>query len=445
MKFKARWYQSHIIDAIENNGFRKVLAILGRRGGKDITAWNIAIRQCKTKVCLVLYALPTYSQGRKCIFDAIASDGTRFIDYIEPEWIHSINSSEMKIRFKNNSILQIIGADSYNTSLVGTNCYGLVLSEACLMDLDNVYAYARPILAANGGWCLIVSTPRGKNALYRLWEFAKDDPGWFVMKMGVDETKHIPADVIAQEQAQMDPGLFAQEYLVSFEKGQVGLIWGDVLDKLKQDGRHTICNHDPSALTHVVMDIGWNDATAIIWFQTYGDGQVIKIIDYFESDHRGLDFYVDKVLSKPYRRGTVFYPHDIKVHEFGNYGRTRLSMAQEMGLDGETLEQMDKEVSIDITLATFSKIWIDERNCQRLIDALENYRREWDDKNSIYKKDTVRNFAAHGSDALRYMVQAVNLLAPSTSAAEFDKAKQQALYGNTFNHRATIASFGRRF
>lgn len=157
--FKPRWYQDEMMDAIENKGYRKVLAILGRRSGKDFAAWQMAIRQCLKKTCMVMYALPTYSQARKVIFDAISITGVRFLAYCPKALVEGINSSEMKIRFKNGSILQLIGADSYNSSLVGTNPYAIILSEASLMDLKNVYSFARPILAANGGWILILSTP----------------------------------------------------------------------------------------------------------------------------------------------------------------------------------------------------------------------------------------------------------------------------------------------
>ena len=135
-KFIPRWYQESIYDAIENAKYRKVLAILPRRSGKDITAWNLALRQCLRRVCLVYYCLPTFSQARRAIWDAIAIDGSKFLDYIPKALVENINQAEMKIRFKNGSILQCLGADTYNTSLVGTNPYAVILSEFALMSSE---------------------------------------------------------------------------------------------------------------------------------------------------------------------------------------------------------------------------------------------------------------------------------------------------------------------
>src|SRR5690606_40508809 len=105
-KFSLRWYQEEVWDAIESDGYRRVLYIAPRRAGKDILGWNMAIRQCIKKTCLVFYVLPTYSQARKAIFDAIAIAGTKFLDFLPSPLVESINQSEMKIRFKNGSLLQ---------------------------------------------------------------------------------------------------------------------------------------------------------------------------------------------------------------------------------------------------------------------------------------------------------------------------------------------------
>src|ERR1017187_6417563 len=85
-RFQPRPYQREIFDAIDQ-GYRKLVIVLPRRAGKDLTAWNIAIRQCIKKVCLVQYLLPTFGQARRCIFEAIDIDGNKFLDYIPPRLI----------------------------------------------------------------------------------------------------------------------------------------------------------------------------------------------------------------------------------------------------------------------------------------------------------------------------------------------------------------------
>lgn len=158
--FVPREYQLDVWDALEKKGYRKLLLLWARRAGKDITAWNLAIRQCLDKVCVVYYALPTYNHARRVIWEGIAIDGKKFLDFCPKELVAGFNASQLKITFTNGSILCLIGAASFDNNTIGTNVYGLVLSEAALMDnLDDVWGFFRPIIAANGGWILIQSTP----------------------------------------------------------------------------------------------------------------------------------------------------------------------------------------------------------------------------------------------------------------------------------------------
>ena len=126
LKFIPRDYQLPIIDAIENKGYKKVVAVLPRRAGKDITAFNLAIRRCLQSPSTVYMIYPTYSQGRKIIWDAIDNDGRRILEYYLPkELIHSINDQQMKIRLKNSSLLQVLGSENAD-ALVGTNCHAAI-------------------------------------------------------------------------------------------------------------------------------------------------------------------------------------------------------------------------------------------------------------------------------------------------------------------------------
>src|ERR1700679_2321267 len=93
-KFVPREYQKPILDAIENKGYKRVIAIMPRRAGKDIVAFNLCIRQCLKKVCVVYYIFPTFAQAKRVIWDSLTNSGDRFLDYIPKELIESTNSQE---------------------------------------------------------------------------------------------------------------------------------------------------------------------------------------------------------------------------------------------------------------------------------------------------------------------------------------------------------------
>lgn len=429
-KFLPRWYQAPLWDAIENVGYRKVLAVMPRRSGKDITFWNEAIRQCLKRVCLGYYALPTYGQARKVIWDAISSEGIKFLDYIPEEAIEAINHSEMKIRFKNGSLLQCIGGDSYETSLVGTNPYFIVFSEYARMT-PKAYEFARPILAANGGWCAMISTPFGMNHMWHLFKVAQELDDWYVLHMKTSEIKHISEEVLAQERAQMSPELFAQEYECDFSRGVEGSYYGRNLEDLRQAGQICHVPYDPGLLVHIATDIGVNDATTIIWFQVAGEGAVIRIIDCYSNTGLGLDHYAQIIQNKRYRYGKMFAPHDIAVREWGGGAVSRYEKARQLGIEFICLPQSDLHDGIETVWTHFPKFWIDETKCKSLLDALENYRREFDEEKNIYKSKPIHNWASNYADALRYMCLSLHKTNKGMTSEEFERKKAEALYGNS--------------
>src|SRR5665213_1700315 len=121
--FKPRDYQKPVFDAVFNKGYRKIFIVNPRRSGKDQLGWHIAIEIAFDKTCLIYYCLTTLGHARKVIWDGLDFDGNKLLDYIPEEYIAKKNEAAMKIVLKNNSIIQLIGAESYDTALVGTNPY----------------------------------------------------------------------------------------------------------------------------------------------------------------------------------------------------------------------------------------------------------------------------------------------------------------------------------
>jgi len=431
-KFMLRDYQIPIFDAIENKGYRKVIVVLPRRSGKDITLWNLAIRQCLKRVCLVHYVLPTYGQANRAIFSAISSTGERFIDYIPQKLVKSINTSDMKVVFKNNSVLQCVAGDTHNVSIRGTNPYMVILSEYAYMDGD-VYNTVSPILAGNGGIVVMASTPHGKNHFWQQYMIAKEMPDWFVYHRTVHDTHHIDEDDLESERKRMSPELFSQEYLCSFERGVSGAVFGYCLSELKKKNQITNVAYEPGLLVHCAIDIGLTkgNETTIIWFQTAGDGAVIRIIDCYSNKNLGLDHYVEIMQRKPYwgRMGKYFAPHDLAVREWGGGAVTRYEKARQLGIQFTILQQIDLEDGIENTMTHFPKFWIDQTNCKSLVDALENYYREWDEQKQVYKRKPVHNWASNYADALRYLAQSIHLTSNGITSEEFDKKRLEALMG----------------
>lgn len=211
--FRPRPYQKQPLDALFNKGYKRMLLVWPRRGGKDVTSWNIIIRAALTKVGVYFYCAPTYSQGRKIIWDSITNHAVKFLDYLPKELIDRKNDQQMKLHLKNGSLIQIIGSDSYDNSIVGSNPQGIIFTEWALSD-ERAWQFARPILMANDGWAIFNSTPRGKNHLWAMYQLALHSPQWFCQKLTIEDTGHIDIETIQRERAsgEMSEDLIQQEY-----------------------------------------------------------------------------------------------------------------------------------------------------------------------------------------------------------------------------------------
>ena len=427
-RFKPREYQLPILDAIENKGYKRVLAILPRRAGKDITAWNLCIRQCLRKICVVYYIFPTYSQAKKVIWDSVTNSGERILDYIPNEVIDSKNGQEMKIRFRNGSLLQLVGSDNYD-SLMGTNPQLCVFSEYALQD-PRAYQYIRPILAANDGIALFISTPRGKNHLWELYEIARQNPNWYCLKLTVEDTMHIPLSEIEKDRAEglISDDLIQQEYYTSFTMGVEGSYYAKYLDRMRVRGQIGMVPWESSFKVHTAWDIGTRDSTTIIFFQVVG--QIIRIIDCYEKSKEGLEHYVKILESKPYSYGKHICPHDMAVLEFGS-GITRIEKARQLGVKFTMANNVLVEDGIEAVRSALGKIWIDEVTCLPLIKALENYRQEFDVKRKVYKSQPLHDWSSHFSDAMRYLCVSLPKTADGLTQADIDRQRNEALYGNS--------------
>jgi phage terminase large subunit len=423
-KFKPRNFQLPLCDALENKGFKKLLAIWPRRAGKDLCAWNLMIRQAVRKVGVYMYCLPTFRQAKLVIFDNITNDQFKMIDFIPKELIKAINSQELKITLSNGSIIQLIGSDSYDTSLVGTNPRMVVFSEYALAD-PRAYHFVRPILNANGGTMIILSTPRGKNGLWELYNIARNSPDWFCNKLTLEDTKHISWEDIQKEieSGEISQDLAMQEYFCSFDQGVEGSFYAKYIDASRVAGRVSTVPWEPAFKVDTAWDIGVRDSTCIIFFQRIGT--TIRIIDCYEKSKEGLEHYVKVLEMKPYSYGKHWAPHDIAVKEFGS-GLTRLEKAKQLGIKFETrdggkssaLPNISIEDGIEAVRSKLPLMYFDEMATKPLVRALENYRQEWDSKKKIYKSAPLHDNASHFSDAMRYLVLSLSRCRDEQSTAE---------------------------
>ncbi|EMU5527362.1 TPA: hypothetical protein MBF27_003537 [Klebsiella pneumoniae] len=380
-----------------------------RRYGKDDFSLHMTACKAFERVGNYAHSLPQANQVRKAIWKAInPRTGRLRIDEAFPhELRRKTLDNEMMIEFINGSTWQAFGSDNYG-ALIGSGHVGIVFSEWALSN-PSAWAYLRPILADNGGWAFFVSTPRGKNHFYKMFQGGLKDPeNWFCDHLSADITGHIPPETLAQELREMQAergeeeglALFNQEYMCDWNAAVPGAYYSSILVGLEKAGQIGNVPWDPQYEVYTSWDLGIGDATAI-WFYQF-IGKEVRVIDYYESSGVGLEHYVKILREKPYTYAERhFFPHDVRARELST-GASREETLGKLGIRCKVLPATSVDDGISEVRMMLRSCWFDKTKCEKGLEALGQYQKEWDDTRKMYKPTPLHNWTSHGADSFRY-------------------------------------------
>jgi hypothetical protein len=411
----------YVDGSIISKRFRRMILVWHRRAGKDINTWQMFLLCAVLQPGVYYYMLPTIAQGRKAIFDTIANDGTKFIDYLPKQlYLNGVgwNKQEMKIEIdlgevngvKRTSIIQILGSDNYDR-IVGTNPKGIVFSEFALCN-PVAWDFFRPILRANNGFAWFISTPRGKNHFFHLVERAKElVNSWFVSIKTIDDTKIVVSKEQYLEEIEegMEEAKARQEYYCDFNAPVKGTYYSDLINKVYDDGRYEVFFPNKSKPCFIAFDIGMNDTTCLTFWQETEDG--FDIIDFYENNGEALDHYVKYIqkweITNEIFVSELYFPHDMAVNEFAG-GKKRIEVAKTAMPDKRCfiLDKTPIQEGIDCVRRVLGYCRFRKKeknkNILRLLDSLANYRKVFNDKTQQYNETPLHDWASNPADSFRY-------------------------------------------
>ena len=429
--FVPRPYQLGLCKAFEK-GYKKMIAVWPRRAGKDLVAFNLTIRAALQRVGVFYYLLPTAVQARRVLFDGITSEGKRMLDFIPKEVVESINIQQMKITLKNNSQITFVGSENFD-GLRGTNPLGIVFSEAAFSH-PQAYPVLRPILLANDGWVIFISTPFGENSFHTLFQIAQDNPKeWYSCLLTVDDTEHISLEEVRREidTGEISEDLAEQEYFCRFNLGAVGTYYGKYLNNMELNNQIGVTDWQPNYPVHSVWDLGMRDSTSILMFQVIKNS--IHIIDMYQNSGVGLEHYINVLQAKQYTWGRHIAPHDISVRDFTGGGITRYEKAAQLGVRFTIAPKLSIIDGIESVRTTLPRMYIDKQRCKLLISAIRDYRKEYDSKLKVYKNRPLHDHNSHACDALRYLCISLPKLRVGLTSEQIDRNYKSAMYGEKSN------------
>lgn len=211
----------------------------------------------------------------------------------------------------------------------------------------------------------------------------------------------------------------------AFEASNEGLYYGKHLTEARQGGRVRSVYYDANVPVHTAWDLGYNDSTAIWFFQECG--QEIHLLEYYENSGEALTHYLNYLKSKPYTYGKHLVPHDASVHEYST-GLSRTEVARNHGVHFTIVADIGINEGIDAVRNLLNRCWFDETKCVKGISALESYKKEWNDRHGCWSSRPLHNFASHGADAFRMLAVGISkLTSKGLSSEEWKRLRNEYL------------------
>lgn len=382
-----------------------MVLVCHRRFGKTVLGVNI---NQQTALMATLerprcaYIGPTYTQGKTNAWDYMQH-------YARPVPAVAFNQSELRVDYPNGGQCRIFGADNPD-SLRGNYFDRVVLDEFGMHPGKTFSEVIGPTLVDRGGSALFLGTPNGKNQFYDIAQFAQKqvqdgNREWYFAEYKASETGLLDAAYLKQQRQVMTQDEYDQEFECSFEASVKGAIYAKELALLRDQNRIGVVPYDPALPVDTDWDLGVGDATAIWFSQSLRTGEV-RLIDYYEASGEGFPHYVNILNSKGYVYGKHWAPHDIMVREMGT-GKSRLDVAASFGLrfqvtpriHGQAGEEIEE--GINAARMLLARCFFDAGKCRAGLDALMNYRRDYNKTMREFKATPVHDKASHAADAFR--------------------------------------------
>lgn len=228
---------------------------IGRRGGKT----TLAVEEMKclgfAKESRICYVAPTYQQARDIAWEALKKELLSIST--------SINESRLEIRVKTQdgkeSIYLLRGWESIET-LRGQAFDFIVLDEVAMMR--NFWMQwqevIRPTLSDRKGQALFISTPKGFNHFYDLYNLENTDEDFKSFHFTTYDNPFIPKEEIDKARLEVTEDRFAQEYLADFRKTE-GLVYKEFSRE-----KH-LYNEDIDGYEHLgAVDFGFTHPCAVL-------------------------------------------------------------------------------------------------------------------------------------------------------------------------------------
>lgn len=185
--------------------FRVIMA--GRRFGKSYLCVSKCIYELLKPKIEIAYITPTFDLGREFFNDIVS--------FLPPAIVKSANKTNLRIELRNGSFIKFISGNEMEKQLRGKKFHFVIVDECSLIPhWDEGFKALRNTLADYKGHCWFISTPRGYDHFYRLYQKGLNrEDGYESFHFTTYDNPHMDREEIDAIKAESTEASFNQENL----------------------------------------------------------------------------------------------------------------------------------------------------------------------------------------------------------------------------------------
>lgn len=388
-----------------------------RRAGKTVATVNDLIKAALSNQRTwppprYAYIAPYYNQAKR-----IAWGYAKYYSDVVPG--RDFNESELKVTYPNGATLRLFGADNPD-ALRGDYLDGAACDEFADWAPSVYPLVIRPMLADFRGWAAFIGTPKGHNEFCLQHRRGEADPErWYTMTLRASQSRLVPQEELDDARAGMTPEQYEQEFECSFEAAILGAYFGREMADAQRDGRICSVPYDPSLPCYTAWDLG-KGANMPVWVWQPSRRPGPNVIDYVEGVHSdGVAQVLKKLSDLPYKIEAHYVPPDAKTTDIGS-GRSRIE--QIILYDRDVPPRLVTDLKIDDRIAaarlTLPLTRFDAVKCKDGLEALRQYKADYDEVLRVFRDQPLKNWASHPADAFQCLAGAWRSLEKPKPAPE---------------------------
>lgn len=376
--------QIALVNAVQNPLYRFITAVLSRRTGKSFISNIIGHLVTLNPGSEILIIAPNYN------LSSISWDLQRKLLASFDVELERSNAKDKVIELKNGSIIRM-GSVSQVDSVVGRS-YDLIIFDEAALNNEGEDAFSiqlRPTLDKPNSKAIFISTPRGKNWLYKYYQrgFSDEFPAWCSLHSTCYDNPRASKKDIDDARLSLSEAHFKQEYLADFValEGQIFTI-----------SEKCICEIDTSTIDvqDVIagLDLGFRDPTAMIVILT--DGHNFFVVDEYLENQSSTSKYAEVIREKIDEHEIDFIYIDSAAQQ------TKYDLAFDYDINTvNAKKKVNEGIGYVQSIIEHDRLYVSS-HCKETLAMLDNYR--WDDREGLLNERPKHDEYSHMADALRY-------------------------------------------